>query len=145
MPPGYESAAQAGEQAPARAFYVLPKTLDLLVTPLIWAIVLILASAWGAHRRRPRLAILARLAAVTALRLLGGTRRERHCRRARVGRLDHDVLEGEYYAVVVFGGIATVIATNTGVSAGGSTEFWPAKTSCNAVGRVVYRVMRYSL
>jgi uncharacterized SAM-binding protein YcdF (DUF218 family) len=48
-------------------FYVLSKTLDLLVAPLTWAFVLILAGVWGAHRKRPRLASRALLGAAGVL------------------------------------------------------------------------------
>ena len=48
-------------------FYLLSKTLDLLVAPLTWVLALALAGAWGAYRGRPRLALRAPLAAALVL------------------------------------------------------------------------------
>ncbi len=48
-------------------FYVLSKSLDLLAAPLTWALLLVLAGAWGAHRGRTKLALRAPLAAAAIL------------------------------------------------------------------------------
>ncbi len=51
-------------------FYALSKTLDLLVAPLTWALLLILAGAWSARRGGRALAIRAPMVAAMLLYLM---------------------------------------------------------------------------
>lgn len=93
-------------------FYFLSKTLDLVVAPVTWVLLLALAAFWGSYRRRPRLAKVAPLAAAGALYL---------CSNALVANAIVRSLEasavttmsetGTYDVVVVLGGLVDVNVT----------------------------------
>jgi len=94
-------------------FYILSKTLDLLVAPLTWVIVLVLAGAWGAHRRRSKLALRAPLAALAVLFAFSCEPVANGIVLALESSAATTMSASETYdVVVVLGGIATVDPTS---------------------------------
>jgi uncharacterized SAM-binding protein YcdF (DUF218 family) len=116
-------------------FFLLSKILDLLFAPLTWAMALVAAGAWGAHKKRARLALGAPIAALVVLYVFS----IEPVSNALVASLESSATKTmrddvTYDAVVVLGGLADEDANET----------WGDRNYTDAVERILagFEVMR---